>query len=284
MSSRLHAFHLLLINIELFEAGTRSLFPTSVTARTTTVRWNVDFATSEWSATAAATVVLASMDTPGCQDSSSKSIAIPEPCDKDKVYRADMSQPSKATRQDLTQATEQLPPPKRQRLTDGNLSSLPIRTPTTSQPPPTAGPSSSLFQVHTTTTNMSDGSTSKCTPKSSLTAWAHANGEPENESRALRVLEIMNDFRTLQVHITSYVTRADANPPDQASYYLDGYVLLRQCSAEAQAILATHYNPGNLGVEPGNISDTEVQKATLQRIILDSSTRRFQVSAPFMTF
>lgn len=98
----------------------------------------------------------------------------------------------------------------------------------------------------------------------------------KNESRALRVLEIMNDFRTLQVHITSYVSRADANPPDQASYYLDGYVVLRQCCAEAQAILATHYNPGNLGVEPGNISDTEVQKATLQRIILDSSTRRFQ--------
>ncbi|KAK5094018.1 hypothetical protein LTR24_003826 [Lithohypha guttulata] len=122
---------------------------------------------------------------------------------------------------------------------------------------------------------MSDGSTSKRSFKGSSKAWAHANGEPENEARALRVLEIMNDFRTLQVHITSLVTRAEASPPDQASYYLDGYVVIRQCSAEAQAILATHYNPGNLGVEPGNIPGTEVQKATLQRILLDSSTRRF---------
>ncbi|KAK5958117.1 hypothetical protein OHC33_001307 [Knufia fluminis] len=96
-----------------------------------------------------------------------------------------------------------------------------------------------------------------------------------NEARALRVLEIMNDFRTLQVHTTSLVTREEANPPDQTAYYLDGYVVLRQCNAEAQAILASHYNPGNIGLEPGSIPDTEVQKATLQRIILDASTRRF---------
>lgn len=121
---------------------------------------------------------------------------------------------------------------------------------------------------------MSDGSTSRSSKES-----AHANRESENEARALRVLEIMNDFRTLQVHITSLVTRAEASPPDQAAYYLDGYVVLRQCSAEAQAILATHYNPGSIGLEPGRIADTEVQKATLQRIILDASTRRFSVSA-----
>ncbi|KAK5070506.1 hypothetical protein LTR64_000177 [Lithohypha guttulata] len=98
----------------------------------------------------------------------------------------------------------------------------------------------------------------------------------KNEARALRVLEVMNDFRTLQTHITSLVTRAEASPPDQSAYYLGGYTVLRQCNAEAQAILATHYNPGNLGIEPGRVADTEVQKATLQRIILDASTRRFQ--------
>ena len=121
---------------------------------------------------------------------------------------------------------------------------------------------------------MSDGSTSSRSAKAS----ADANPESGNEARALRVLEIMNDFRTLQVHTTSLVTRAEASPPDQAAYYLDGYVVLRQCNAEAQAILATHYNPGNIGLEPGRIPDTEVQKATLQRIILDASTRRFSVS------
>ncbi|KAK5064552.1 hypothetical protein LTR84_000385 [Exophiala bonariae] len=98
----------------------------------------------------------------------------------------------------------------------------------------------------------------------------------KNEARALRILEIMNDFRTLQLHISSLITRNEAHPPDQHSYYLDGYVVLRQGAAESQAILATHYNPGNLGLQAGNIPETEVQKATLQRIILDSSTRRLQ--------
>jgi hypothetical protein len=117
----------------------------------------------------------------------------------------------------------------------------------------------------------------------------------------MRILEIMNDFRTVQLHISSHVTRAQANPPDQASYYHDGYVVMRQCSAEAQAILATHFNPGNLGMQAGSAGDAEVQKTTMQRsviqaahatalsrhhlgnntdersrIILDASTRRFQ--------
>ena len=87
----------------------------------------------------------------------------------------------------------------------------------------------------------------------------------ENEARAVRILEIMNDFRTLQIHISSLITRNEANPPDQQSYYLDGYVVLRQSAAESQAILATHYNPGNLGLQQGHIAETEVQKAILQR-------------------
>lgn len=81
----------------------------------------------------------------------------------------------------------------------------------------------------------------------------------------MRVLELMNDFRTLQIHISSLISRSEANPPDQQSYYLDGYVVLRQCAAESQAILAMHYNPGNLGLQSGSIPETEVQKATLQR-------------------
>jgi len=118
----------------------------------------------------------------------------------------------------------------------------------------------------------------------------------------MRILEIMNDFRTVQLHISSHVTRAQANPPDSVSYYHDGYVVMRQCSAEAEAILATHFNPGNLGVQGGSAGDGEVQKMTMQRsvistspchghlaviilrtnsdeqsrIILDASTRRFQ--------
>jgi hypothetical protein len=89
----------------------------------------------------------------------------------------------------------------------------------------------------------------------------------ENEARSVRILEIMNDFRTLQQHIASLVRRTEATPPNQDSYYLDGYVVLRQCAAESQAILATHYNPGNLGMQSGSVSDSEVQKATLQRYV-----------------
>lgn len=85
-----------------------------------------------------------------------------------------------------------------------------------------------------------------------------------NEARALRVVELMNDFRTIQLHITSHISRPQAHPPNQQAYYADGYVVLRHCSAEGQAILATHFNPGSLGLG-GGISESEVQKATLQR-------------------
>lgn len=118
-----------------------------------------------------------------------------------------------------------------------------------------------------------------------------------NQARAMRILEIMNDFRTVQLHTSSHVSRAQANPPDDASYYHDGYVVMRQCAADAQAILATHFNPGSLGLQAGAAGEGEVQKATMQRsamraaayaaplenstdnesrIILDASTRRFQ--------
>ncbi|KAK6365001.1 uncharacterized protein PV06_04449 [Exophiala oligosperma] len=97
-----------------------------------------------------------------------------------------------------------------------------------------------------------------------------------NEARAMRILEVMNDFRTLQIHISSLITRNEAHPPDRHSYYLDGYVVLRQSAAESQAILATHFNPGNIGLQAGQVDESEVTKATMQRIILDACTRRFQ--------
>ena len=83
----------------------------------------------------------------------------------------------------------------------------------------------------------------------------------------MRIMEIMNDFRTLQHHISSLISRAQASPPDGQSYYLDGYVVLRQCAAESQAILAAHYNTTNLGLQTGHVPETEVQKATLQRCV-----------------
>jgi hypothetical protein len=85
-----------------------------------------------------------------------------------------------------------------------------------------------------------------------------------NEARALRVVEIMNDFRTIQMHLSSHISCPRAHPPDQQSYYCDGYVVLRHCNAEGQAILATHYNPGSLSLS-GGMGEREEQKVTLQR-------------------
>lgn len=90
-----------------------------------------------------------------------------------------------------------------------------------------------------------------------------------NQARAMRILEIMNDFRTVQLHISSHVSRAQSNPPDQASYYSDGYVVMRQCSAAAQAILATHFNPGSMGMPSGRPGESESEKATMQRSVSD---------------
>lgn len=78
-----------------------------------------------------------------------------------------------------------------------------------------------------------------------------------NDARALRVAEIMNDFRTLQYHISQQKT----SPPSEDSQK-EGYALMRQCSTEAQALLASQYNPGtsqNAG------DDGEKEKAQLQR-------------------
>lgn len=159
------------------------------------------------------------------------------------------------------------PSSKRQRRSPGNAITLPLR-PTV----PRSSSRSSTLTSHSVADDsngpnipddMSDGSMSRRATR----APASANQDSENEARAIRVMEIMNDFRTLQVHITSLVTRPDSNPPDQASYHLPGYSLLRECNARAQAILAMNYNPGSIGLGAGasRVPDTEVQKATLQR-------------------
>lgn len=166
---------------------------------------------------------------------------------------------SKATRE-FYQGTFSEQSSKRQRNTESAYTGLPYRhQPETAQisESPSAFPSS-----RSAARNMSDGSTFSRSSVSSTST----NHEAENEARAIRVLEIMNDFRTLQQHITAQVTRTEATPTDQAAYYLDGYVILRQANADAQTILAMNYNPGSLGLEgAGRVPDTEVQKATLQR-------------------
>jgi len=57
-----------------------------------------------------------------------------------------------------------------------------------------------------------------------------------NDARAIRVAEIMTDFRNLQY----YIAQIRATPTAE-EYYLEGYSLLRQCAAEAQAVLAAPF-------------------------------------------
>lgn len=57
-----------------------------------------------------------------------------------------------------------------------------------------------------------------------------------NDARAIRVAEIMGDFRNLQY----YLSQLRATPTAE-EYYLEGYSLLRQCAAEAQSILETPF-------------------------------------------
>lgn len=98
----------------------------------------------------------------------------------------------------------------------------------------------------------------------------------KNDNRALRVLEVVNDFRSLQTHITSVTTRPDASPPDQASASLPGYAVLRQCQAESQQLMSSPVNPGDLGIGAGGTPNTEEQKVSLLKVLLEVSCRRFR--------
>ncbi|KAL8832869.1 MAG: hypothetical protein Q9170_004711 [Blastenia crenularia] len=89
-----------------------------------------------------------------------------------------------------------------------------------------------------------------------------------NEARALRVIEIMNDFQSLQRRIAEYAP----NPPPE-EYSEEGYQVLRQCRAEAEAVLTASF-PLDLLQVPS--SSGEQEKRQLQRVIIDASARRFQ--------
>ncbi|KAI4113964.1 MAG: hypothetical protein LQ345_005164 [Seirophora villosa] len=95
-----------------------------------------------------------------------------------------------------------------------------------------------------------------------------------NEARALRVVEIMRDFQSLQHRIAEY----SPNPPAE-EYFEEGYQVLRQCRAEAAAVLAAPF-PLDLTQVSGGSGEQE--KRQLQRIIIDASARRFQVKKIYL--
>lgn len=89
--------------------------------------------------------------------------------------------------------------------------------------------------------------------------WLMINREAVNEARAVRVAELMNDYRTLLLHISQqYVA---VSPED---YHEEGFAVLRECHNAAQGLLSANYQPCPVSGH-GNI---ETQKAELQRYLL----------------
>ena len=89
-----------------------------------------------------------------------------------------------------------------------------------------------------------------------------------NEARALRVTELMRDYQDIQRKIVSYEAT-----PSEAAYNEIGFVTLRQCHAEARALLHAAY-PVELLHPPSNPGEAE--KRQLQR----SLNRRFHPFLP----
>ncbi|KAF7525317.1 hypothetical protein PCG10_005202 [Penicillium crustosum] len=88
-----------------------------------------------------------------------------------------------------------------------------------------------------------------------------------NQARAMRVAEIINDYRTLLLHISQQNVEAS-----QEEYWEDGFVVLRESIASAQTLMSANYQACPVTGQ-GNV---ETEKAELRRVILDSSARRFQ--------
>ncbi|KAL8984132.1 MAG: hypothetical protein Q9205_001810 [Flavoplaca limonia] len=79
----------------------------------------------------------------------------------------------------------------------------------------------------------------------------------------------MTEFQSIQYRIAEY-----SPDPSPDEYFEEGYEVLRQCRAEAQAVLIAPY-PVEQPEATSSISG-DSEKRQLQRIIVDSSARRFQ--------
>ena len=78
-----------------------------------------------------------------------------------------------------------------------------------------------------------------------------------NEARALRVTEIMTDYQGFLRRIAEY-----APNPSPEEYFEEGYEVLRQCRAEAQAVVNVSFPVDSTQLPNGS---GESQKCQLQR-------------------
>lgn len=80
-----------------------------------------------------------------------------------------------------------------------------------------------------------------------------------NQARAVRVAELINDYRTLLLHVSQQ--HVDVPPED---FHEEGYTVLRECHTAAQRLLAVNYQPCPVASQ-GN---AETEKAEMQRYII----------------
>lgn len=83
-----------------------------------------------------------------------------------------------------------------------------------------------------------------------------------NDARAMRIAELVNDFRNTQYYLSSFAQLQ----PVADDYYLQGYVLLREVVGGAASILA-----GEFAAERHPQGNAEKEKKQLQTYILSSS-------------
>jgi hypothetical protein len=81
-----------------------------------------------------------------------------------------------------------------------------------------------------------------------------------NEARAMRIAEVLSDFRHLQHFIANIRTN-----PSAEEYDHEGYRVLRECAADAHALLVQPFE--YRGSSPDG--DEELEKAQLQRCVFE---------------
>ena len=90
-----------------------------------------------------------------------------------------------------------------------------------------------------------------------------------NEARAMRVAEVMNDFHLIQRRMSQLQATPSPN-----EYHEEPFVILRQCQAEARAVLAAPFQAELL---QGPRGPDEAERRQLQRL---ASLKCLAVSQP----
>ncbi|KAF2155098.1 hypothetical protein K461DRAFT_291984 [Myriangium duriaei CBS 260.36] len=94
-----------------------------------------------------------------------------------------------------------------------------------------------------------------------------------NNARAMRVAEIIQDYRNIQAYFSSL----RVSIPSQYAN-TDGYLILRQCIAEASHLLSMPYSATSTHPQ----GDAEREKTQLRQVLLDAGVRRHRAHKNYL--